>query len=398
MPRDRPPSDETPSTSSDERIRVLWLIKGLGAGGAERLLTLAARTRDRRAFEYHAAYVLPWKDALVHELEAEGVPVHCLLGGKEYDLRWASRLRSLLKSHRFDIVHMHSPYVAGIARLVVCTLRREQRPRLISTEHLPWSGYALPTRLLNGVTLPLDAVVVAVSESVRASIPSRLARRLIVEPNGINVHRIRGHRAGRAEQRRALGVGPEEILVGTVANLREQKDYPTLLAAARRVVDENAAVRFVAIGDGPLAGRLKELKDELGLGDRFRFLGRLEDPTLVLAACDVFVLSSLFEGLPLGLIEALALGLPAVATSVPGIADVVTDGREAILVPPGDPTAMAGAVLALAADPERRREMGLASLRHSGDFDISRMTAKIEDLYRHVAWSRPPLTTSSNIP
>jgi glycosyltransferase involved in cell wall biosynthesis len=183
-------------------------------------------------------------------------------------------------------------------------------------------------------------------------------------------------------------VGDREFLIGTVANFRAQKDYPTLLRAAAQVVEVRSDVRFVAIGSGALEGEMRRLHAELGLGDAFVFLGRMDEPWTVLAGCDLFVLSSLFEGLPLALIEALAVGLPAVATSVAGTTDVVTDGRDAVLVPPRDPRRLAAAILELAEDAVRRVTLARAGRARSEDFDIARMTARIEELYQQVVAGR----------
>jgi glycosyltransferase involved in cell wall biosynthesis len=387
----------TGSPSIGSPIRVLWLIKGLGAGGAERLLVMASEVGDREGFDYRAAYLLPWKDALVADLTRNRVPVRCLDGSKEWDLRWAARLRRLLRTHPVDIVHVHSPYVAGIARLLVRTIPRSSRPKVITTEHLPWSGYSPPTRFLNMVTFPLNDAGIAVSSSVRESMPPRFRDRVMVVPNGIDLEHMRSRMDGRETERAALGVTSDEVLVGTVANFRHQKDYPTLLRAAQRVIQSGAAVRFVAIGDGPLERELFRLHRHLGLGDRFLFLGRAEDPARVLAACDLFVLSSRFEGLPLSVIEALAMGLPVVATSVGGVQDVVTDGREAELVPVGDPGRLAKALLGLAQDGDRRGEMRAAALRRAKGFDIGRRTAELEGIYRQVVGTGLPIPQTDDV-
>jgi glycosyltransferase involved in cell wall biosynthesis len=383
--------------STNRPIRVLWLIKGFGAGGAERLLAMASEVRDRETFDYRAAYLLPWKDALVPDLQRNQVPVRCLEGGKEWDLRWAARLRRLLRTHPVDIVHVHSPYVASIARLVVRTIPRSFRPKLITTEHLPWGGYSIPTRLLNMATFLLNDASIAVSSSVRESMPARFRRDVMVIPNGIDLEHMRSRMGGRDLERAALGVAPDEVLVGTVANFRHQKDYPTLLRAAQRVVQSGEAIRFVAIGDGPLERELFRLHRQLGLGDRFLFLGRSEDPARVLAACDLFVLSSQFEGLPLSVIEALAMGLPVVATSVGGVQDVVTNGREAELVPVGNPGRLADTLLALARDGDRRREMRAAALSRAERFDIGQRTATLEAIYREIVRSDVPFHRTPDV-
>ena len=137
--------------------------------------------------------------------------------------------------------------------------------------------------------------------------------------------------------RATLGLASDEIVVGTIANYREQKDYPTLLTAAADVIGRGLPVRFVAVGQGPLEEQIHARHVALSLGDRFLLLGHRTDAVQVLAACDVFCLASKWEGLPVALMEALVLGLPVVATAVGGVAEAVDDGGEALLVPSGRP-------------------------------------------------------------
>jgi glycosyltransferase involved in cell wall biosynthesis len=370
---------------SQRRLRVLWLIKGLDAGGAELLLSMMARVRDRQTFEYEAAYLLPWKDGLVDELQGEGVSARCLQGGREWDLRWAVRLRRLVRERRYDVVHIHSPYVAGIARMVLKTLPARIRPGLVYTEHLPWWGYVRPTRILNRLTYGLDDATLAVSRTVADSIPPRLRRRVSVVVQGIFPERVRDQLRFRDEVRAELGVGPDETLVGTVAHFRAQKGYPILLEAARRVVDSGLPVRFVAVGRGPQEAELRAIHARLGLGNRFLFTGFREDATRVMVAFDLFVLASHYEGLPLALMEALVLGVPVVATRVGGIPEGVTDGSEGLLVPRSRPDLLAHAVEMLARDPELRARMSEAAADRGRMFDIRGSTRTVEARYREVA-------------
>lgn len=371
-----------------DRLRVLMLLKTLGAGGAERLVSLSARLGDRTAFDYEVAYLLPWKRDLVAELEDADVPVHCLRGGREWDLRWASRLRGLLRERQIDVLHVHSPYVAGIARLVVRSMPRDSRPAMIYTEHLPWFGHKRLTRLLNACTYPLDDAQVAVSDAVRDSIPPALRKRLSVVLYGIPLDTVTSTPPSRAEVREELGVRDDEILLVTVAHYRPQKGYPDLLQAARLVLDAGVPARFIAIGDGPLEGEILSQHTALGLGDRFQLLGRRHDVLRILSGCDLFVLPSLYEGLPVAVMEALAMGLPIVATTVPSIEQAVTDGREGVLVPPASPGELATAIIGLAADPERRARMSEAGRERGREFDIARTLRTIEALYVDEARTR----------
>lgn len=210
---------------------MLWLIKGLGPGGAERLLVAAAAHRDRDRFALTCAYLLPWKRQLAPELEALGVPTLCLDVHDERDPRWAGRLRRLLTDEPVDIVHAHSPYPAGIGRLIARTLPAKRRPRFVYTLHNTWGSFAPPTRVLNARTMSLDAADIAVSEVVRATVPERFRTHTEVVIHGVDRERIR-QSADRAGARAELGIGETELVFGTVANFRAQKDYPNLLAAA----------------------------------------------------------------------------------------------------------------------------------------------------------------------
>src|SRR5947207_4865366 len=137
-----------------EPIRVLWLTKGLGPGGAERLLVSFAAKADRERFDLRAAYLLPWKDHLVAQLAALGVPADCLDGRLEVDPRWVRRLRTLVREARIDVVHVHSPLVAALARPALRALPRQDRPALMGTEHNVWSSHHPATRCANRLTLP----------------------------------------------------------------------------------------------------------------------------------------------------------------------------------------------------------------------------------------------------
>ena len=371
-----------PTTVGTRRLRVLWLIKGLGPGGAERLLASAAAVHDQSSFELHVAYVVPAKDHLVPVLEDAGVHVHKLGCDGDRPGAWVRRLDRLLRTGRFDIVHFHAPLLAGVARLLALTIR--PRPRLVTTEHNAWPTFALPTRVLNGVTWPLDDAHLAVSEQVRASVrPTWSVARTEVVVHGTDLESLRRARDDREEARRALGVD-SEVLIGTVANYRKQKAYPELLAAARIVLDASPRARFVAVGQGPLEAEILALHDELALGDRFMLLGYREHPEIVLAACDIFVLASYFEGYPIALMEALGIGLPVVATAVGGVTDAVRDGVEGLLVPPGRPGELAEALLALVSDEPRRIEFAAAARARGARFDIAHAVHRTEQIYRRI--------------
>lgn len=355
-------------------MRVLHLIKGLGPGGAERLVMWLCDARGPDV-DCEVAYLLPGKSHLVGDLEARKVPVH-LLGsaGGLRDLRWVVRLVRLVRSRRPDVVHVHSPAVAAIARMALRCL--PARPVVVSTEHNVWTSFTRLTRIANARTLRLGAAHLAVSDEVRSSMDPTARRRTSVVLHGIPLDAVAAARSRRPSARAELGI-TDEVLAMTVANFREKKDYPTLLAAAVQC----PGLRFASIGQGPLASQLREMRDQLGLEARFHFLGYRPEPLDLLAAADVFVLASRYEGLPIALLEAMALGIPSVATAVGGIPEVITDGVDGVLVPPGQPAELAHALEQLAASPERRAALGQAATRRAADFDIAATQRTLEDLY-----------------
>jgi L-malate glycosyltransferase len=370
-------------------VRVLWLVKGLGPGGAERLLVTTARWRDRRRVAARALYLLPHKAALVEDLVAEGVPVACLGYRRSLDPRWLAALRRSLVEAPVDVVHAHSPLMAIGARVAARSLPRRRRPRVVVTDHNVWESYVVATRWADALTSRLDDARLTVSEAVRASLPNRIHRRAEAVLQGIEVQQVQAQRGQRAAVRAELGIEPGALAVGTVANLRAEKAYPDLLVAAREVVRRLPDVRFVTVGQGPLEAEVRVLHARLGLGDRVVLLGYRPDAVRLMAGCDLFVLASRYEGLPVAVMEALALGLPVVATAVGGVPEVVEHGREGLLVPPGRPDELAAAVLTLLTDAERRARMSEAAARRGAALSIDAAVRQTEAVYRELALASP---------
>jgi glycosyltransferase involved in cell wall biosynthesis len=362
--------------------RVLLLIKGLGRGGAEQLLADVTRYADRSSFEYEIAYLLPWKDALVKELRADGLTVHCLRGAR--GLGWASRLRSLVQRRRIDVVHSHSPVAAVGARVALTGMST----RHVYTEHNDWARYHPVTRWVNLATYGGNEHVFAVSDHVRDSI--RQPRWLPGGPapvetlyHGIDPASVASWTkvdGARAE----LGIGEGTPLVGTVANLKAHKRLDQLIRAMTEVREAVPAVRLVVVGHGPMEGALRALVARLHLEDVVVFAGYREDAQRIAASFDVFALTSEHEGLSIALIEALALGKPAVVTNVGGLLEVVRDDVEGLIVPVGDRHALTQTLIRLLLDPELRFRLGRQARSRAREFDIRRAVRRIEQVYEEV--------------
>lgn len=367
------------------RLRVLVLIKGLDAGGAERLVVAMCAAGDRERFDYQVAFVMDRMDALVPELLAAGIRVHSLGGARELDPRWVPRLRSLLTREAIDVMHLHLPYTAGMARLVARTLMPRSRPRLVYTEHSQQRRLAWPTRLLTALTIGLDDRILAVSEATRDELPPRARRRCTVLTHGIDLAATVRDAAARRSTRASLDLAAHHLLVVTVANLRTQKAYPRLLAAAKLLIDEGLPVTFIAAGTGPLESELRSLHAQSQLGDRFRFVGFHADALSLTAVADVFVLASDYEGMPVAVMEALAVGTPVVATTVGDLPRLLTPGVDALLVPPGRTDLLAGALREVLTDQPLRERLGWAGMKASRQFDLFEAVHRIECVYRELA-------------
>jgi len=373
---------------SPSPARVLWLIKGLGPGGAERLLVTQAPYVDRERFAVEACYLLPWKDHLVPELERAGVPTRCLGVRRAWDPTWIGRLRRLVPEGRFDVVHAHLPYAAIGARMAVRRMG-ESRPRLVYTEHNTWPRYRPATRRLNARTFPLNDAVIAVSDRVASSM--RLGPDgppVTVIPNGVDSEGLGAAARTREDARRDLGVPAEGLVVGTVGGITAKKGHAVLVRAARAVVDAHPDARFVFVGLPIDPDPVRAEIDRAGLGDRVVLAGYREEAARLMRAFDVYCLPSRFEGMPVSLLEAMALGIPAVATAVGGVPEVVADGEDVLLVPPDDPVALAATLISLLGDPARRRAVGEAAARTAERFSLREMVHRTEAVYESVLGAR----------
>lgn len=368
------------------RLRVFLLIKGLGVGGAERLLERSVPYFDRTRFDYQIGYLLPWKDALVSSFELAGIPVHCFNYRRVTDVGVLRRLISVLRRERIELLHAHLPIPGVLARMA----KRLARVRwLVYTEHNVPSRYGTLTRALNATTYRLNDAVVAVSREVESRVRTYVRGgrpRVVIIPNAVDPGMFEEKTASREEICRQFGFPPDALIVVNVANLVSKKGHRYLLAAARRVVDQEPRARFLLVGLGPLGPELAKEALQYGLNGHVVFTGFRADAVSLMAAADVFVLASLHEGLPVSLLEAMAVGRPAVVTRVGGIPEVVIPGKTAELVEPRDVNGLTTAILSLLHDPTRRVSMGEMARRHVGErYGMAQMVRAVEDVYREVA-------------
>lgn len=367
-------------------MHVCQLIKGLGRGGAESLLPQVVR-HAAPDVSHAVGYFLPWKDALVEEVRSAGAPVTLFPARSSPALLLrVGAVARWLRRERADVLHCHLPLAGLVGRLA----GRLATVPVVYTEHNLQRRYHPATRLANRLTWRLQDAAVAVSGEVARSIADHLPSSVPVHlvRNGIEVPPPPEEETVRA-LRRDLGLPAEAPVVGTVAVLRRQKRLDLWLRAAARLLELQPDARFLVVGDGPLRGELEALAARPPLAGRVVFAGLQRDVWPYLAAMDLYLMSSEFEGLPLALLEALASGLPAVVTAVGGIPEVVDDGTDGRLVPFGDPAALARAAGEVLADPEQARRLGVAARRRVAErFGIARMARELEAVYRGVVAGR----------
>jgi glycosyltransferase involved in cell wall biosynthesis len=224
--------------------------------------------------------------------------------------------------------------------------------------------YRWPSRLLNQLTFGLDDAHVMVSNQVLRSVPERQRTNCEVIVYGVKTAQIADISATRDVVRGELGIAPNQVVVCTIANLRREKGYPDLLAAAASVI--------------------RARHHELGLGERFQLLGYRSDAVRILAASDIFALASLFEGFPIAVMEALAAGLPVVATDAGGVPDVIVDGVEGRVLPRQEPQLLADALLELVENHELRAQMSKAAAAKGQFMDIKPAVERTQALYGEV--------------
>jgi glycosyltransferase involved in cell wall biosynthesis len=368
------------SGSSDRRLKVLHLLESLPVGGAEDLVAAIVRGLDPERFAAGVACI-GFPGPVGAELYAAGYPVSYLGLDLKRTSAWrlVADLRRLLQEQRPDILHTHLYHPNLYGRLAALGLGL---PGVVAAVHNSYNRVKIHRRLWNYLLgWASDRVLVGsaqVLNDVRRfdGVP---ASRLLLMPYGIRLAELET-RLSRAEARQTLQVSG--FVLGAVGRLEEQKGHTHLLKALAQVRREIPAAILVLVGDGRRREALERQAQELGVVDRVRFLGTRRDLPLIYRALDLFVQPSLWEGLPLALLKAMGVGLPVLATRVSGVQDVVADGVNGCLVDPGDPEALALALVELYRQPETRARLGAsAHLTIRDNYSLEAMLTELEKVY-----------------
>ncbi len=370
------------------RLRILHLITSLHRGGAENHLLALTSHIDRQRFDVEVA-VLTGEGELIPDFEALGVRVHRLGARRRIDLGATRRLAELLRTNAYDVLHSHL-FRADLYACLAAFQLRSRRPKLVSTRHNDDRFFLHPLiGVLHYVVSARLDMIIAISDHIarftiaRGVWDTRRVRRVyhgLEAPSDAEVERR------RSALRQDLGLAGDEFLIGNVGRLAPQKGQRHLVRAIPLLLDRVPNAHVVIVGGGDLEGYLRELAEELGVSDRVHVLGPRRDVPAIMQAIDLFAMPSIWEGFGIVLLEAMAAGKPIVASRVATIPEVVLDAETGLLVPPGDPAALADAIATLAGDERRARalgEAGRARLHHS--FSIEKMVGDTELLYEELA-------------
>ncbi len=364
-----------PSVAATPRpLRVCHVSLTLKTGGLERLLADIARHHDaaRCVPEFLAVNEVGRFADIIRDA---GCTVHTLqTAGRFGQLRQMARL---FRAERFDVVHTHNthPHINGSI-----AARWAGVPIVVNTRHGQRAGHGWKSRTQFRWASYLVNKIIAVSDD---------AAQLCVESDGVSRQKVlRIWNGIDIDDFQFSGPATAPIAI-SVARLSAEKDFPTLLRAISIAIQAVPDLKLKLVGDGPERGKLEQLARELNLSGHVEFLGDRHDVPQLLTQAGFFVSSSLTEGISLTLLEAMAVGLPVIATRVGGNSEIVDDPRTGRLVAAADPASLAVAIVAMCQQPETWQALGQAGrARVEEYFEVRRMVADYEQLYRDLLAKR----------
>jgi len=378
--------------SVDRRIHVMQVTFGMSIGGMERVIMELCRHTDPSRYKVSICCISK-RGPLADRMEAEGVQVvFCQNQSKFGKYFRGFELARVFREQKVDLLHTHH-MPAFIDSTLGSLLARV--PILINTDHCKQYPIEMRWQVLEkGCSLFADTVV-AVSEHTREDLAKyqRISRdKLQVIYNGIDLTFTRSETP--QEIRRELGAAPDDVIIGTAARLEEQKGLDLLIDAVPQIVAALPTARFVIVGGGSLETALRQRAEALGpeLASRVVITGYRTDAVDLMRTFDCFVQTSHFEGMPMALLEAMALEKPIVASAVGGVPEVVEDGVTGTLLHDRDPGTLARAILAYVKDPQVGRAVGAAGYsRYQRLFTARTMVSQYERLYEHYLARKPRL-------
>lgn len=350
------------------------------------LLPETLNLHRRELFDFHYIYFLPWKDQMAKAIQDNGGKVTCFPANNNILLMLkAAHVAAYVKANRIDLIHAHLPW-AGILARVVSKLTGVP---VIYTEHNKQERYHFLTRRMNLATIGMSTEVVAVSEDVAASIRQRRRGRKVrlrTILNGVNIDRFSPGLFSGSDVRKSLGISPDAPIIGTIAVFRLQKRLDVWLQIAKSISQQVPEARFVIVGDGPLRNSLSLKAKDLGLEHVVIFAGLQVEVRPYLAAFDLYMMTSVFEGLPVAMLEAMAFGCPVITTDAGGIKEVIRHEQEGLICSVEQPERLVDFAKELIDNPQKRHLLGIQGRKRVVEkFSLAAMVKTLEMRYEQLA-------------
>jgi glycosyltransferase involved in cell wall biosynthesis len=364
--------------------RILFVSTSTTLGGAEKTLYALATLLDRRVHQVAGVVSLKPEGHYARRLREQGVKVESLNLTRAPRPSDAKRLAAIIERERPDVVHALMYQAIQLCR--AAKPRTTVPFKLISSPRVNYRTRSWWTLLVDRALKGRDDLLIAECEASRRFLVERLRyapSKVITVRNGVDLAGWPASKLDRRRMRLELRLGDTDLLVGAVGRLDRQKGFATLIEAMSRL--KASPLRCAILGEGPERPRLEALIRKLEVERSVWLLGERAEIPAWLSAFDLYCLPSLWEGLPNALLEAMALGLPVVASDADGIPEAVTSGRDGLLVSPGRPAALARALRELAGSPETRAALGAAAKATIAErFTVRRMLEEYERAYDAV--------------
>jgi len=361
-----------------EKIKIFYVITSLGLGGAEKLLLNYLKNLDKKKYSLYVCCFREKPDDLIGEMSEYAKVINLKIQNK-FNPLILIHIINLLREIKPDIIHTHlfqARFYATVAHLVY------NRSILITHKHnkvnLKKHNIFI---LFEMISVFFNKKVIAISESVKNSliryefVP---LKKIFVVHNGIEYQKF--YKTANSN----IVSNKSPIIIGTVCRMEKQKGIRYLLLAMNNILAKFPAVQLEIIGDGSLLEELIELSKKLGISNSVKFFGKFADVIPFYKRMDIFILPSIYEGFGIVLLEAMAAGVPVIATNVDGITEVVIDGESGILIPPKNPEAIASAVIQLIANPQLVKSLVENGFKRAKLFDVREHVMKLDSLYTNL--------------
>lgn len=364
------------------KIKILHIIKSLGRGGAEMLLPETLKQHNQDQFEFHYIYFLPWKNQMVEEIESAGGKVTCFKAKNNIQLLLQyPKIIAYCKNNNIQLIHAHLPWAGFVSRIVY---KKTKIPTLY-TEHNLQERYHFVTRILNKLSFNFQSLGIGVSDDVTNSItkniaPKTPARTLL---NGVNTNSFKRNDIELGNTiRTQYSIPHDAFLVGTVAVFRFQKRLDLWLEVVSEAIKKNPNIYGVIVGAGLLEEELYAKHAALGLEGKVVFVGLQTNVKPFYQAMDAFMMSSLFEGLPIALLEAMSMECAILSTNAGGIKEVLRTNIDGLIVPVEEWKLLTDILVNLSHDPKKLANFQSKSrARVKSSFSIEVMVSQLESLY-----------------